>query len=461
VITASDPPPDAGPVADDIPAPSPVPDVAAEMAGRGARATSTSATDVVVGVPVAEAAADDDPDDDEPELTIAEAEPGELSMEDEDALSGRPAGAYRHRGGFVDVIAPRKTTSRAPARRPDANARARRGPNSVPPPDDDAGEDGGDGAPSRDPEESPRSAPPPAVPKVIVSMGDSVEALVHDLSRASRESAEAQVARVVEVGPAALPMLVQTFPGPLWHERRAGKAPPSSPRDISAIARALASFGDKAVPYLLSLFDHQSAEVRYYALLTASDVSHRDLVSPLSVRLFDADDEVAALAMQLLRKHRRFQREYQEALDRVRSTARSPRMEERQRVLALKALGELRDARSLRVLLQFLDQGPPRLSKTAHESLVLLTRQDFGDASKRWQPWVAENGSRHRIEWLIEALLHVDEEMRRAAGDELKQLTQEYYGYHPSLPRREREIAQKKYRAWWETEGQKRFSASP
>jgi hypothetical protein len=51
--------------------------------------------------------------------------------------------------------------------------------------------------------------------------------------------------------------------------------------------------------------------------------------------------------------------------------------------------------------------------------------------------------------------------MRRAAGDELKQLTQEYYGYHPSLPRREREIAQKKYRAWWETEGQKRFSSSP
>ncbi|HJK96299.1 MAG TPA: hypothetical protein RMF84_03715, partial [Polyangiaceae bacterium LLY-WYZ-14_1] len=59
----------------------------------------------------------------------------------------------------------------------------------------------------------------------------------------------------------------------------------------------------------------------------------------------------------------------------------------------------------------------------------------------------------HRIEWLIDALLHPEEEMRGAAGEELQQLTQQYLGYHPSLPRRDREIAHRKYRSWWEQEG--------
>jgi hypothetical protein len=487
VIAPSDPPPETLVKVAAIPAPGAVPEV--DVGHVRGRAASTSAQDIVVGVPFDEATAaaddelpvergahaarpiqqEDDPADDEPELIIGEADSGEVGLDDEEAeaFTPRPAGAYRHRGGFVDVVTPKKPAPRlVAARRPEGNARARRAPSSAAS-DDDSGEEAGEGPRSREPDrggEGPRSRGPgsepsvEAVPKVIVSMGDSVEALVQDLRRASPASADDQVARVLDVGSAALPVLVQAFPGPLWHRRQAGEAASSAPGEVSAIARALASFGDRAVPYLLSLFDHESVEVRYYALVTASDLAHRDLVAPLSARLFDPDDDVAALAVQLLRKHRRFQREYQEALDRVRSTARSPRVDARSRALALEALGELRDARSLRVLLQFLDQGPPPLSRAAHQSLVALTRQDFGDSSKRWQPWVDENASKNRIEWLIDALLHVDEAMRRAAGDELKQLTQEYYGYHPALPRREREIAQRKYRAWWEAEGQRRFA---
>jgi hypothetical protein len=69
-----------------------------------------------------------------------------------------------------------------------------------------------------------------------------------------------------------------------------------------------------------------------------------------------------------------------------------------------------------------------------------------------------EHGARHRIEWLIDALTHADEVIRTRAGEELKQLTQQYFGFHPGTTRREREVAQEKYRRWWQTEGRQQFS---
>ena len=76
-----------------------------------------------------------------------------------------------------------------------------------------------------------------------------------------------------------------------------------------------------------------------------------------------------------------------------------------------------------------------------------------------WSRWWGESSSHHRIEWLIDALLHEVPSIRRAAGDELKQLTREYFGYYDDLPKRERERAQAEYRAWWEREGRVRFKA--
>jgi len=48
--------------------------------------------------------------------------------------------------------------------------------------------------------------------------------------------------------------------------------------------------------------------------------------------------------------------------------------------------------------------------------------------------------------------------LRRAAGDELKLLTKEYFGYYDDLPKRDRERAQGLYRAWWDREGRRRFT---
>ena len=154
---------------------------------------------------------------------------------------------------------------------------------------------------------------------------------------------------------------------------------------------------------------------------------------------------------------RRFEQPLRDVIEGLRAEARVPRSDVRRRVAATRALGALRDAGALDLFVQLLSSDKPELVAEAHRSLVSLTKQDFGDVPARWLDWVDDNRSRHRIEWLIEGLLHADEKMRSAAGDELKKITQEYYGYHPSLPRRDREVAQRKYLDWWRAEGRRRF----
>ncbi len=128
----------------------------------------------------------------------------------------------------------------------------------------------------------------------------------------------------------------------------------------------------------------------------------------------------------------------------------------RQRI-ALDALAELRDMRTLRTLIARLLDPAEAIVAAAHKALVVLTCQDFGVASRRWEAWAEQVAGTHRVEWLIDALGHQDEALRALASEELKQLTQQYFGYHPALPKKDRDLSQRKYREWWEREGRAQF----
>ena len=56
--------------------------------------------------------------------------------------------------------------------------------------------------------------------------------------------------------------------------------------------------------------------------------------------------------------------------------------------------------------------------------------------------------------------MHEQPSIRNAAGEELKFLTKEYFGYYDDLPRRERDKAQARYREWWEKTGRAKFMGS-
>jgi HEAT repeat protein len=133
------------------------------------------------------------------------------------------------------------------------------------------------------------------------------------------------------------------------------------------------------------------------------------------------------------------------------------------RLVVLETLAELREPLAVPVLIGVLDDAerligsPGEQAQTASVGLKTVTRQDFGQDAHKWYAWWNANSNRHRIEWLIDALDHDSSEVRHGAGEELKALTKEYFGFSSELPTRERQRAQQRYRDWWVTEGRSRF----
>jgi len=300
------------------------------------------------------------------------------------------------------------------------------------------------------------SLPNVLAPSVIIDMGDQVTDLVDALLKVGPNEEPPQILELVKVGEAALPVLLQLFPGPLWFDRNQPHKRRPRGRDVSAVARAIVAFGDKAAPYLASKVQSSDADTCFYALMVAAELPHLDLLDAVARRALDLDDTIRALAVETLRAFA-FLPAYETVLNAFAQLSERPGKDPRRQRLAVEALGELRDRRSLSALLPRLSDTTEATVQAAHRALVLLTCQDFGLAQRKWETWAEQWANAHRVEWLIESLMHADEATRARAGEELKRATQQYFGYHPQLPKRDRELAQRKYREWWEREGRSTF----
>jgi len=294
------------------------------------------------------------------------------------------------------------------------------------------------------------------VPSVIIDMGENTHALVENLMHADPEGDIPSVDALLGIGQVALPALPQAFPGPLWFDRRRNYRKLPRGRDVSAVSRALVAFRERAAPYVGALAGAGSPDRRFYAVMVAAEIPSGALVDPLVQRVFDEDLGVRSLVLEVLPKFRGFS-EIQDQLVFLRRTARIRGKEPVRRLYALAALAALRDSGALRMLVDLLEDEDAAVGRAAHAALVTITCEDLGDSSRRWAAWAEKNESHHRIEWLIDALLSSEEPLRGQAGEELKNITQQYFGYHPGSSRKEREVVQAKYRAWWESDGRALF----
>jgi hypothetical protein len=301
----------------------------------------------------------------------------------------------------------------------------------------------------------PPAAPDGSLPSVIVDVGDDVEQLVAALRDAGPED-EMVILPLLAVGEVALPALAREFPGRLWFDRNEPHARIPAGRDVSPVARTLVAFGQRSVPYLIPLLDDEDADTRYYATVLASEFVHPDLVQPVGRRLFDPDPGARSGAYRALSVLYACEVEFLQLIERLRASARDGRRLQPQ-VTSIEALGRLRDADSFEFFVSLLESPEVEVIRAAHASLVRLSCQDFGTHKKKWTAWFDKHSGQHRVEWLIGALMHSDERLRRRASDELKHLTQEYFGYDPGLSKKEREAAHQKYRVWWQRVGFRMF----
>jgi hypothetical protein len=282
---------------------------------------------------------------------------------------------------------------------------------------------------------------------------------VEDLCRCGPDDEATAVEALLRQGDDALPPLAQHFPGPLWFDRR--KPHPRMPmgRDVSAIARALSAFGERAWPHLATLLASSEADTRFYATLLVSDQVLSPLLPLLAERLFDADPQIRLIVKDTLPQYRSVPG-FAEVMKRVRERAFDAKAAMQDRLAALDAIAALRDAPSVPQLIVACADADKQISVPAHRALVVITAQDFGDESRKWRAWYDEHGDEHRVEWLIEGLMHSEQPVRATAGIELQKLTQVYYGYVAAAPKRDRERAQQRYFDWWRTQGRAKFSAA-
>jgi hypothetical protein len=291
---------------------------------------------------------------------------------------------------------------------------------------------------------------------IVLNLAGEAQRLIDDLMRAGPDDEKPMVDALLRLGDAALPQLQQRFPGPLWFDRHKPRQRMPPGRDLSAAARALYAFGDAALPYVAELMSAKPAETRLCATLFAADMVRPALLWPLYQRLFDPDGQVRLVATETLPLYRNVEG-FGEVLKSLRGRVSDEREAVAGRLSAIEAIFGLRDPGSVELLAVLSGHRNRQLSVPAHRALVAITGNDFADSERRWRGWAEKNRGRHRIEWLIDGLMHGDERVRTTAGLELQKLTQVYYGYDPGAGKREREQAQTRYRNWWTIEGRRLF----
>jgi hypothetical protein len=288
------------------------------------------------------------------------------------------------------------------------------------------------------------------LPSVIVDIESDCKALVARLL-AGDESA---IEKLVDIGDPAVSVLVAHFPGPIHADigRRfadAGARASSSGPVLGTIAR----IGTVAIPFLVVRTADRDPVVRRWATWLLGELPSSESARAIARRFSDTDPEVrrAALAAGRMLQHD------VEARTTLRDGLATLAAEASQppdvRHGSIEALAALRDPRAVPRLIPLLGASNAAIARSAHWALVTITVHDFGYDAAAWNQWWQKSRDRHRIEWLIDALNNDHLEIRRSAGEELKTLTREHFGYYEDLAPAERERAQRAYRDWWQRTG--------
>jgi hypothetical protein len=290
------------------------------------------------------------------------------------------------------------------------------------------------------------------LPKVILNIDDDLEGLVGRLL----EGDESVIDRLKALGSRAASVLVSRFPGPT--------KPDSDRLDGSRLAsqrgpvlRALARIGQAAVPFLAVRSNDEKPEIRAWATRLLGEIPTIDAAHAVARRVSDSNADVRRSALDAGKLLQADDESRTALRDRVCSMIEDTSLPIESRIAAVEALAHFRDPQSVPRLVRLVTKND-EVGQSVQWALGIIARQTFGRDAAAWEAWWQKNSGRHRIEWLIDALMHDDIEVRRGAGEELKALTKEYFGYYDDLSKGERQKAQKRYREWWEATGRARFS---
>jgi hypothetical protein len=306
---------------------------------------------------------------------------------------------------------------------------------------------------------SARSVPlESGLPTVIVDLDHELNAIVDRLVAGASEDERGEAeAELLRQGERAMRVIMSRFPGPVSCDRSravtmAGQPKPS---ECGVLLRLVARERKVALPFVLERLADPDPEIRGWATCLLSELPYIEALPQLFRRLCDTDAAIQAAAVHAIVAVGRAARIETRAAIREHARALDPV----ERAAAMRVMGQVRDPVLVPELVRALADDHSRVVAAAHDALVQVSCQDFGTDARPWVRWWDHHSTRHRIEWLIDALTHESADIRRVAAVELRSVTGEYFGYSADLPERDRERAQQRYRDWWATDGRARFRA--
>ncbi len=264
---------------------------------------------------------------------------------------------------------------------------------------------------------------------------------------------------IVSMGERAVSSIMARFPGPL-----APDIEPDSPAlpiasSCGPLFALLVAIGSDSVLQVAQRATSILSEDRFWAAHVLGEIVCIESAEVVATLLFDEDPSVRQVAR---RATAHLLASVPDAADAVtpmlEQAARGSSNRPERRLLALDTLGELAIPSTLPTLITLLSDPARDFADAVHRSLVQITCQDFGRDTRRWISWFTANAARHRVEWIMDALMHESAEMRRIAADALAPVVGRDLGYDAFESREERSSAHVRYLLWWEQEGRTQFA---
>jgi hypothetical protein len=295
------------------------------------------------------------------------------------------------------------------------------------------------------------------LPSIIVDVGAEYTSLLQRVIDGGPGGQEA-FDDLVRHGEQVLQALMTKFPGPLRVDRHRARDQLPAASQCGPILEIVVAIRRPALPFISVRASAVDPEVRFWATHVLGELRYPEAATVLVPRLFDDDAGVRRIARRSATALVAAGAPGEPILLGLDNITRNADHPSSHRILAIETMGEIRSGAMVPALIAVLEGRAEDVADAARRALLLITRQDHARDARRWHEWWSRNSARHRIEWLMDALMHEQPSLRRAAGDELKLITKEYFGYYDDLPKKERERAQSLYRTWWEREGHQRFS---
>jgi hypothetical protein len=308
----------------------------------------------------------------------------------------------------------------------------------------------------RAPAPAERPSVPPFETETVLSMTAEapreIQEVIDEIEKSREGEAEDAITDAIERASESLGELVKRFPGRLRVDRFAVAGRPLRATQYGGLLELVVRLGGAASELLIEHMGSGERDTRFYATICAGELRPRNAVYALVERLFDQDYGVRGAAVEALSGYPL--QDLTHALARARRAVHSNDPETV--AAATTAIVRLGDTEAVGDLIGVIERGD-RASDHVRKALVELTAQDFGASERKWRKWWDASRKLHRIEWLIDGLMHKEDGIREAAIHDLRRLTGEYFGYHHDLPKKEREIAAEKWTTWWKETGQRRF----